>query len=88
MYLPETNGLPMKIPMFPGFHTIKMVDFPASELLGLGRVGTFPKLLVKNIGPAGHFGIQGFSYLGCGPPPRMQSSTPGFFIFLGSGIPN
>ena len=23
----------MKIPMYPGFHTIKMVDFPASELL-------------------------------------------------------
>ncbi len=25
----------MKIPTFPGFHTIKMVDFPASELLEL-----------------------------------------------------
>ena len=27
--LPETNSSPMKIPIFPGFHTIKkMVDFP------------------------------------------------------------
>ena len=24
--LPETNSSPMKIPIFPGFHTIKMVD--------------------------------------------------------------
>ena len=28
--LPETNSSPMKTPFFPGFHTIKMVDFPAS----------------------------------------------------------
>ena len=28
----------MKIPMFPGLITIKMVDFPASYLLVLGRV--------------------------------------------------
>ena len=28
----------MKIPSFPGFHTIKMVDFPASELLVYRRV--------------------------------------------------
>ena len=31
--LPETNSSPMKITIFPGFHTIKIVFFPASDLL-------------------------------------------------------
>ena len=32
--LPETNQFAHENPpWFPGFHTIKMVDFPASELL-------------------------------------------------------
>ena len=31
--LPETNSSPMKIPIFPGFHTIKMGDFPWAMLV-------------------------------------------------------
>ena len=33
--VPETNSSPMKIPTFPGFHTIKMVGFSSQRTVSL-----------------------------------------------------